>query len=80
MKNWYNYTVKQWFKKLKKYLPVKVFHIYYGYGWWYADKLFFFEKKTIPIIIVPVCMEFKKTTYVNGKNIGGGTHSWEAEF
>ena len=80
MKNWYNYTVKQWFKKLKKYLPIKVHHIYYSYGWWYADKLFFFEKKIIPIIIVPMCMEFKKTTYANGKNIGGGTHSWDAEF
>ena len=73
--------IKEWYNRnIKKYAPIKVHHIYYSYGWWYADKLFFFEKKIIPIIIVPMCMEFKKTTYANGKNIGGGTHSWDAEF
>lgn len=31
------------FKKIRKYLPIKIHNIYYGYGWWFSDKFVFLK-------------------------------------
>lgn len=66
------------FKKLKKYLPIKVHSIHYGYGWWFGDKVIFFEKHWIPFNIMHICFELKHLGFANGKSIDEGlTHSWD---
>ena len=65
---------------MKKYLPIKVHHIYFGYGWWWGSKVYFRDKiYGGGIFIVPLAKECKKMVYANnGKLIGDGmVMSWE---
>lgn len=32
---------------IKKYLPIKIHHIYFSYGWWFGSKAFFLNSFTI---------------------------------
>lgn len=65
-------------ERLKKYLPIKIHHIMYSYGWWIGDKFIFFEKHWIPFNVMPMSLEYKRTTFAKGKNIdGGSTKSWD---
>ena len=70
------------FTKLKRFLPIKVHHKYYSYGWWIGDKFIFFEKHWFPFIIVPMVPEYHDTTFAkNGKEIKDGyVHSWNRYF
>ena len=70
------------FTKLKRFLPIKVHHNYYSYGWWISDKFIFFEKHWIPFIIVPIALEYHNTAFAkNGKEIKDGyVNSWDRYF
>ena len=54
------------FKKLKRFLPIKVHSIKFGYGWWFSDKLFFFEKHWMPVNIMPISIPKPIGTSNNG--------------
>ena len=32
-------------KRFKKYLPIRIHHIKYSYGWWFVDKDFIYKNK-----------------------------------
>ena len=50
----------------------------YSYGWWIGDKFIFFEKHWIPFNVMPMSLEYKRTTFAKGKSIdGGSTKSWD---
>ena len=70
------------FTKLKRFLPIKVHHKYYSYGWWIGDKFIFFEKHWIPFIIVPMVTEYHNTGFSkSGKEIKEGyVNSWDRYF
>lgn len=69
-------------KKLKRFLPIKVHSIKFGYGWWFSDKLFFFEKHWMPVNIVPICFDIKHLVFdSNLKTIGhGNAKSWNRYY
>ena len=64
---------------MKKYLPIKVPHIYFGSGWWWGSKGYFRDRIYGGIFIVPLAKECQKMCYAhNGKLIGDGmVMSWE---
>ena len=43
---------------MRKYKPIKVFSVHFGYGWWWGKHLFFF--KTC-FAIVPMSFHYKWT-------------------
>ena len=46
-----------------------------------GEKCFsFFQKKLVPFIVVPMCMEFRKTIFVEGREIINGIKSWDRNF
>ena len=59
---------------MKKYLPIKIHHIYFSYGWWFGSKAFFPNSFTI----VPISYICNDTIYTsNGNIIGNGEiNSW----
>ena len=65
-------------KRFKKYLPIRIHHIKYSYGWWFGDAFFFFEKHWCPIKIVPMCLEFHNAVFAKtGKTIiANSMFSW----
>lgn len=64
-------------KNLKKYKPIRIFDIHYGYGWWWKDYFFFFGHHSTSFGIMPMCFELYNATYANGKAINhGDTKSW----
>ena len=69
-------------KKLKRFFPIKVHNIKYGYGWWFGDKLFFFEKHWIPFNIMPVSCEINNLVFdSNLKSIEHGySNSWDRYY
>lgn len=70
------------FRNLKKFLPIRIHHIKYSYGWWIGDKFIFFEKHWIPFIIVPMVSEYHNIVFAkNGKEIKAGyVHSWNRYY
>ena len=64
---------------MKKYLPIKVHHIYFGYGWWWGSKVYFRDRIHGGIFIVPLEKECPIMVYAhNGKVIGNGrVMSWD---
>jgi hypothetical protein len=69
-------------ERLKKYLPIKIHHIKYSYGWWIGDKFIFFEKHWIPFNIMPMCCEYHRAVFAkNGFSIkDGGVMSWDRYY
>ena len=62
---------------MKKYLPIRIFSVKFGYGWWWGSYFFFIGKKSTAFAIVPMCSHYLYSTYKNGKSIeDGGTCSW----
>lgn len=63
---------------MSKYKPIKIFHIVYGYGYWWGSYFFFIGKHSVQFAIVPMAMEHLKAIYANnGRNIWhGDTLSW----
>lgn len=62
---------------MKRFLPIRIHHIYYAYGWWWGKKFYFLNKED-GIIIVDMPRECLNAIYANnGNTIGHGTtHSW----
>ena len=60
---------------LKRYLPIKIFHIFYGYGWWWGKKFIFFRSG---LYIVSCSIECINASYAsNGHEINNGDKwSW----
>lgn len=65
---------------MKKYLPIRIFSIRFGYGWWWGSYFFFFGKKSTAFAIMPMSSHYNSCTYENGKGIEDGTiASWSDE-
>lgn len=63
---------------MKKYKPIRIHHLYYGYGYWWGRYFFFIGKHSTNFTIMPMWMECHRATYANnGNTIGhGDTLSW----
>lgn len=62
---------------IKKYLPVRIFSIKFGYGWWWGSYFFFLCSHSTAFAILPMCAHLDQCTYENGKAIeNGDTKSW----
>ena len=61
---------------MKRFKPIKVFHINFGYGWWWGSTVFFTNCVIVPFWFVCENLEYAST----GKSIGqGDCHSWSKE-
>ncbi|MBR6031316.1 MAG: hypothetical protein IKP36_05065 [Bacteroidaceae bacterium] len=56
---------------MKKYRPIKVFHIQFGYGYWFGEKVYFFGKGSTTFAIVPLSFICKDTCYASNNNLVG---------
>ena len=61
---------------MKRFLPIRIHHIYYSYGWWWGRKFYFFEDG---LYIVSMAKEAFSAIYANnGGTIGNGAvSSWD---
>lgn len=72
---------------MKKYKPIRIHHIFYGYGYWWGNYFFFIGKHSTCFAIVPMYRECLGATYAkNGHIIGHGdalswseSRQWEKE-
>ena len=65
---------------MKKYFPIKIFSITFGYGWWWGKYFFFIGKHSTAFAIMPMCNHLHQCEYMNGKAIEyGDTLSWSPE-
>ena len=53
---------------MKKYFPIRIFSIRFGYGWWWGTYFFFFGKHTTAFAIMPMSAHHGSCTYENGKD------------
>lgn len=63
---------------IKKYLPVRIHHINYSYGWWFGDRFYFWCGGPV---IVPMYNELHRAVYAySGNSIEHGkVNSWDDE-
>lgn len=63
---------------MKKYKPIRIHHLYYGYGYWWGSYFFFMGKHSTVFAIVPMFRECHYAMYANNGNIigNGDTLSW----
>lgn len=62
---------------MKKYKPIRIFNIHYGYGYWWGKYFFFIGKNAVDFAIVPMYRELGNSTYYNNRAIpNGDTMSW----
>lgn len=63
---------------MKKYKPIRIHHLYYGYGYWWGSYFFFIGKHSTTFDIMPMYRECHRATYANnGYIIGNGDiFSW----
>lgn len=63
---------------MKKYKPIRIHHLYYGYGYWWWSYFFFIGKHSTVFAIMPMWRECRYAVYAsNGHTIGNGdTLSW----
>ena len=65
---------------MKKYLPIRIHSIDFGYGWWWSNYFFFFRKYKAPFVALPMCTHWKRCTFENGLAINGGdVDSWSSQ-
>lgn len=58
---------------MKKYKPIRIFHLYYGYGYWWGSYFFFIGKHSTALAIVPMFRECCYAIYAsNGNKIDHG--------
>lgn len=64
-------------KKLRKYKPIKVHHIVFGYGWWFGEHVYFIKRGN-GFAIIPLFYICKDCIYdSNGNIVGNGdSTSW----
>lgn len=59
--------------KMRKYKPIRIHHIYYGYEYWWGKYFFFSGKSATTFAIVPMPFECHNAVYVStGRVIGHG--------
>ena len=57
---------------MKRFLPIRIHHIYYSYGWWWGRKFYFFDI-IYGLNIVDMSREYHNAIYANNyRKIGGG--------
>lgn len=63
---------------MKRYLPIKVFSSYFGYGWWWGGKVYFIPPKSTCFAVLPISYVCATLTYEsNDKIVGhGDVDSW----
>lgn len=63
---------------IKRYNPIRVHHIYFGYGYWWGEKVYFIGKGSTCFAIMPISYIVMNTIYAsNGKKVGNGDcDSW----
>lgn len=60
---------------IKQYLPIRIFHTYYSYGWWWGSKFYFFKRGFFRVCMAKNCHEAEYAS--NGHIIGHGEiDSW----
>lgn len=66
---------------MKRYLPIRVHSDYFGYGYWWGDKCYFFGKKSTCFAIMPLSYIADRLCYAsNYKLVGNGDcDSWSEE-
>lgn len=65
---------------MRKYLPIRIFSIKFGYGWWLGKYFFFVGKHATAFAIMPMYTHLRYCTYKNGKGIEDGMcYSWSVE-
>ena len=67
-------------KAIERYLPIRIHHIYFAYGWWWGEKFYFFSRK-YGLEMMSMAKESKDAIYArNGNCIGNGdTCSWSKD-
>ena len=63
---------------MKKYKPIRIHHLYYGYGYWWGSYFFFIGRHSTVFAIMPMCHHCHYAAYAsNGHTIGNGDiFSW----
>lgn len=63
---------------MKKYKPIRIHHLYYGYGYWWGSYFFFIGKHSTAFAIMPMWRECHYAMYANNGFIidNGDTLSW----
>lgn len=65
---------------MRKYLPIRIFSIKFGYGWWLGKYFFFAGRHATAFAIMPMYTHLQFCTYENGKGIEHGEcYSWSNE-
>lgn len=59
---------------MKRFLPIRIFSIKLGYGWWWGGHFYFFK---LAFAIIPMWLHMNDCTYYHGKGIErGDVKSW----
>ena len=63
---------------MKKYKPIRIHHLFYGYGYWWGNYFFFIGKHSTGFAIVPMCGDHHRAIYANNGHAieNGDTLSW----
>ena len=66
---------------MKRYRPIKIHHIYFGYGYWWRDYFFFIGKHSTCFAIVPMAKEHGNAIYASNGNAieRGDIMSWSKQ-
>lgn len=62
---------------MRKFFPIRIFSIKFGYGWWWGNYFFFFGKYKAPFVAMPMSSHYTYCTFENGLAINNGdVDSW----
>lgn len=50
---------------MKKYRPIRIFSIRFGYGWWWGKYFFFIGKHSTAFAIMPMSFHHRQCEYMN---------------
>lgn len=65
---------------MKKFFPIRIFSIKFGYGWWWGSYFFFFGKHSTAFAIMPMSFHMNYCTFENGLAINDGDiDSWSPQ-
>lgn len=57
---------------MKRFKPIRIFSVDYGYGWWFGRHFFFFH----PFVVIPMYSHHFRCSYEDGKEICAGYASY----
>lgn len=64
----------------RKYIPIRIFSIRFGYGWWWGSYFFFLGKHSTTFAIMPMSFHYNSCTFKNGLAIkDGDIDSWSPQ-